>query len=45
MHPTHRLCHRDEYQLQFSDVFNQIVAFAANEPINVVNSYVLFRRR
>jgi len=28
---------RDEYELQFSDIFDQIVAFAAGRPINVVN--------
>jgi D-3-phosphoglycerate dehydrogenase len=28
---------RDEYELQFSDVFDQIVAYAAGAPINVVN--------
>ena len=28
---------RDEYELQFSDIFDQIVAYAAGEPINVVN--------
>src|SRR5262249_11921591 len=28
---------RDEYELQFSDVFDQIVAYAAGTPINVVN--------
>jgi D-3-phosphoglycerate dehydrogenase len=28
---------RDEYDLQFSDVFDQIVAYAAGHPINVVN--------
>jgi D-3-phosphoglycerate dehydrogenase len=27
----------DEYELQFADVFDQIVAFAAGTPINVVN--------
>jgi len=27
----------EEYELQFSDVFDQIVAFAAGTPINVVN--------
>jgi len=32
---------RDEYELQFSDVFDQIVAFAAGSPINVVNPAVL----
>jgi D-3-phosphoglycerate dehydrogenase len=29
---------RDEYELQFSDIFDQINAFAAGKPINVVNS-------
>jgi D-3-phosphoglycerate dehydrogenase len=28
---------RDEYETQFSDVFDQIVAYAAGRPINVVN--------
>jgi D-3-phosphoglycerate dehydrogenase len=28
---------RDEYELQFSDIFDQIVAYAAGSPINVVN--------
>jgi D-3-phosphoglycerate dehydrogenase / 2-oxoglutarate reductase len=32
---------RDEYELQFSDVFDQIVAYAAGTPINVVNPRVL----
>jgi D-3-phosphoglycerate dehydrogenase / 2-oxoglutarate reductase len=32
---------RDEYELQFSDVFEQIVAYAAGTPINVVNPSVL----
>ena len=31
---------REEYDLQFSDVFGQIVAFAAGAPINVVNPLV-----
>ena len=34
---------RDEYELQFSDIFDQIVAYAAGDPINVVNSDVLAR--
>jgi D-3-phosphoglycerate dehydrogenase / 2-oxoglutarate reductase len=34
---------RDEYELQFADVFDQIVAFAAGTPINVVNPEVLER--
>jgi D-3-phosphoglycerate dehydrogenase len=34
---------RDEYELQFSDVFDQIVAYAAGTPINVVNPSVLER--
>lgn len=28
---------RDEYELQFADIFRQIVAYAAGSPINVVN--------
>ena len=31
---------RDEYEVQFSDVFDQIVAYAAGKPINVVNPAV-----
>ena len=34
---------RDEYEVQFSDVFDQIVAYAASTPINVVNPRVLER--
>ncbi|HEY1302552.1 MAG TPA: D-2-hydroxyacid dehydrogenase family protein [Vicinamibacterales bacterium] len=34
---------RDEYELQFSDIFDQIVAYAAGAPINVVNPAVLQR--
>ena len=36
---------RDEWELQFADVFDQIVAFAAGAPINVVNPAVLDRLR
>ena len=32
---------RDEYEIQFSDIFDQIVAYAAGTPINVVNPEVL----
>ena len=32
---------RDEYETQFSDVFDQIIAYAAGHPINVVNPQVL----
>jgi D-3-phosphoglycerate dehydrogenase len=32
---------RDEYELQFSDIFDQIVAYAAGAPANVVNPQVL----
>ncbi len=31
---------RDEYEIQFSDIFDQIVAYAAGKPINVVNPAV-----
>ncbi|MGW8269350.1 MAG: D-2-hydroxyacid dehydrogenase family protein [Burkholderiales bacterium] len=32
---------RDEYELQFTDIFDQILAYAAGKPINVVNPQVL----
>ena len=35
---------REEYELQFSDIFEQIVAWAAGAPINVVNPEALKRR-
>jgi D-3-phosphoglycerate dehydrogenase len=31
---------RDEYEVQFSDIFDQITAYAAGSPINVVNPQV-----
>jgi D-3-phosphoglycerate dehydrogenase len=34
---------RDEYEIQFSDVFDQILAYAEGHPINVVNPAVLSR--
>ena len=34
---------REEYELQFSDVFDQIIAYAAGGPINVINPEVLER--
>ena len=36
---------RDEYQIQFTDIFDQIAAYAAGAPINVVNPGVLTHRR
>jgi D-3-phosphoglycerate dehydrogenase len=33
----------DEYEIQFTDIFDQIVAYAAETPINVVNPDVLTR--
>ena len=36
---------RDEYEIQFTDIFDQIAAFAAGTPINVVNPDVMARRR
>ncbi len=36
---------RDEYELQFSNIFDQIVSYAAGNPTNVVNSDVLVKRR
>jgi D-3-phosphoglycerate dehydrogenase / 2-oxoglutarate reductase len=35
---------RDEWELQFADVFDQINPFAAGSPINVVNPEVLARQ-
>ncbi len=32
---------RDEYEIQFSDIFDQIVAYVVGTPINVVNPKVL----
>jgi D-3-phosphoglycerate dehydrogenase / 2-oxoglutarate reductase len=32
---------RDEYEIQFTDIFNQITAYASGSPINVVNPDVL----
>jgi D-3-phosphoglycerate dehydrogenase len=32
---------RDEYQMQFTDIFDQIIAYEAGRPINVVNPDVL----
>jgi D-3-phosphoglycerate dehydrogenase len=34
---------RDEYEIQFSDIFDQIVAYSAGKPINVVNPEALLR--
>jgi D-3-phosphoglycerate dehydrogenase len=36
---------RDEYEIQFADIFDQIVAYAAGTPINVVNPDVLAKQR
>ncbi len=32
---------REEYEVQFSDIFDQVLAYAAGHPINVVNPAVL----
>jgi D-3-phosphoglycerate dehydrogenase / 2-oxoglutarate reductase len=36
---------RDEYEIQFADIFDQITAYAAGAPINVVNPEVLGAER
>jgi D-3-phosphoglycerate dehydrogenase len=36
---------RDEYEVQFADIFDQITAYAAGAPINVVNPDVLGAER
>jgi D-3-phosphoglycerate dehydrogenase len=35
---------RDEYEIQFSDIFDQILAYAAGKPTNVVNPDAIGRR-
>lgn len=35
---------RDEYEIQFADIFDQITAYAAGTPMNVVNPEVLVTR-
>ncbi len=32
---------RDEYEIQFSEAFDRILAYAQGQPINVVNPRVL----
>jgi D-3-phosphoglycerate dehydrogenase / 2-oxoglutarate reductase len=36
---------RDEWEVQFADIFEQILAFAAGNPLNVVNPSVMARAR
>jgi D-3-phosphoglycerate dehydrogenase / 2-oxoglutarate reductase len=36
---------RDEYEIQFTDIFDQILAYAAGSPTNVVNPDVMAKRR
>ena len=36
---------RDEYEIQFTDIFDQVVAYAAGAPTNVVNPDVMDHRR
>jgi D-3-phosphoglycerate dehydrogenase len=36
---------REEYEIQFRDIFEQIVAYADGNPINVVNPNVLGAKR
>jgi D-3-phosphoglycerate dehydrogenase / 2-oxoglutarate reductase len=36
---------RDEYEIQFTDIFDQIASYAAGTPANVVNPDVLSHRR
>lgn len=35
---------RDEYEVQFADIFDQIVAFADGKPINVINAEAVGKR-
>jgi D-3-phosphoglycerate dehydrogenase len=36
---------REEYEVQFTDIFDQIIAYAAGKPTNVVNPDVLQQRK
>ena len=36
---------RDEYEIQFTDIFDQVLAYAAGSPTNVVNPEVMGTRR
>jgi D-3-phosphoglycerate dehydrogenase len=36
---------REEYELAFADIFDQINAYAAGKPVNVVNPEVLKERQ
>jgi D-3-phosphoglycerate dehydrogenase / 2-oxoglutarate reductase len=36
---------REEYEIQFTDIFDQITAYAAGAPVNVVNPDAIGRRR
>ena len=36
---------RDEYEIQFTDIFDQVLAYAAGSPTNVVNPEVMGKRR
>jgi D-3-phosphoglycerate dehydrogenase len=36
---------RHEYELQFTDIFDQITAYATGTPTNVVNPDVMGKRR
>ena len=35
----------DEYEVQFSEIFDQVLAYASGTPINVINTDVLTKRR
>jgi D-3-phosphoglycerate dehydrogenase len=35
---------RDEYEIQFADIFDQILSYAAGKPINVVNPDAIGKR-
>jgi D-3-phosphoglycerate dehydrogenase len=35
---------RDEYEVQFAEIFDQIAAYCSGRPINVVNAEALDRR-
>ena len=35
---------REEFEIQFTDIFDQVLAYAAGKPINVINPEVLDKK-
>ena len=35
---------REEFEIQFTDIFDQVLAYAAGKPVNVINPEVLEKK-